>query len=110
MMGIPFSPKAMLIRMAKFAGLTWFEEVFYDPEFQMILSQQLAMGPQAGASKGQPAPQGGGGGFGGASMNEIAQNGQPGAVMGGGESPVTETRRQAQVGANQAQREVSGTY
>jgi hypothetical protein len=56
MLGLPFSAKAMLLRMAKDAGIDWLDEVFYDPEFQMQMMQQMAMGPQAGPSKGQPHP------------------------------------------------------
>jgi hypothetical protein len=75
MIGIPFSAKAIILRMAKDAGIDWMEEVFYDPEFQMQMMQQMAMGPQVQPSKGQPAPAPMGGGVQG--LAAFMQNGQP---------------------------------
>lgn len=97
-MGIGFSPKAALLRAAKDMGVEWFDEVFNDPEFQMMMMQQQLMGPQIQDSKGQaaaPNPHIGG----------ILQNGQPGSVQGAPPGPETQNRQFAQAGAEDAQRE-----
>lgn len=99
-MGIPFSPKAFILRMAKDAGIEWMDEVFYDPEFQQNLMQQQMMGPQPGPSKGQAAPQSPN------LMDQILQNGQPSSVMGGTPTQDQQFRQQNQEGANDAQRMV----
>jgi hypothetical protein len=106
MMGLPFSPKAMLLRMAQDAGMDWIEEVFYDPEFQQQMMQMAAMGPQAGASKGQVAPQQGGP----MGMAAIAQNGQPSNVGAGQPSPDTAMRQDQQAGAASGQQQVKQLY
>jgi hypothetical protein len=102
MLGIPFSAKAMILRMAKDAGIDWMDEVFYDPEFQMQMMQMMAMGPQAGASKGQaaPAPAAPGGVMG---MAALMQNGQP-ANLPFNAPPEMQDRQQQQSGADMGQR------
>lgn len=97
-MGIGFSPKAALLRAAKDMGIEWFDEVFNDPEFQMMMTQQMMMGPQAMASKGQPAPAN-------PHIGGILQNGQPGTVQGTPPNEGMQRQQFAQAGAEDAQRE-----
>jgi hypothetical protein len=112
MMGVPFSFKEFVIEMARLAGITWMDRVFYDPEFQMQMMQRMMMGPQA--EKGQMAPQSAGvfGGIGtammgggGNMMGQIGQNGQPSNV---GSNPGMEEQimSEFQSGANQGQQMV----
>lgn len=68
MMGVPFSFPRFVTHLAKEAGIEWMDEVFQDPEFQMRMMNQLMMGPDPAASKGQVQPPG---------MAGIMQNGQP---------------------------------
>lgn len=99
-LGIPFSAKAMILRMAKDAGIVWMDEVFYDPEFQMGMMQQMMMGTQPGSEgKGQVAPQNN-------LMPAMQQNGQPGTVMGGQSTPQQQFNQNSQMGAQDAQRMV----
>lgn len=102
MLGIPFSAKALILRMAKDEGIDWMDEVFYDPEFQMQLMQQMAMGPQVGPSKGQAAPPQQPGNL----MGQIMQNGQPSSVMAP-QGPQAQDNAQAQGGAQNAQKFLS---
>ena len=100
---IPFSAKAMLLRMAKDSGIEWMDEVLYDPEFQMQMQQQMMMGPQAAESKGQIAGQPNPG------LNpSILQNGQPGTVQAPPPTPGQQQGQEAQLGANDAQQEIKG--
>lgn len=101
-LGIPFSAKAFLLRMAKDSGIEWMDEVLYDPEFQMQLQMQMAMGPQAGESKGQVAPQQPNAGL----NSAMLQNGQPGQVGAPPPNPMQQQNANAQAGAEDAQREV----
>lgn len=98
MLGIPFSAKAFILRMANDAGIDWMDEVFYDPEFQMQMMMQQAMGPNAQASKGQaaaaPPPNMGA---------QMMQNGQL-ASLPNNPSPQAQDNAQAQQGANLGQR------
>jgi len=97
MLGIPFSPKEYIIRMAKDAGIDWLDQVFYDPEFQQQMAMRLMAGPQAGPSKGQAQPK---------DMSaQIAQNGQPANVAGGAPDVMTQIMQDEQMGANQGQME-----
>jgi hypothetical protein len=101
-LGMPFSAKALLLRMAKDAGIEWMDEVLYDPEFQQQLAMQMALGPQAAASKGQlPGGQPNAG-----AMPAILQNGQPGNVGAPPPGPQTQMNQGSQAGAQDAQREV----
>ena len=98
-LGIPFSPIAFLLRMAKDAGIQWMDEVLYDPNFQMQMQMQQMAGPQPQDSKGQlggPKPNGG-------MMDQILQNGQPGAVGGNVPNQQQQFHMDAQSGANDAQ-------
>jgi len=107
MMGIPFNVKSFILRMAKEAGMSWMDEVFFDPEFQMRMMQMMMMGPGPQTSQGQPGGQGPGGQS-NAGLAAVLQNQQPGQVMGGMPSSQTQDNQQAQLGANQAQRETVG--
>ena len=123
-MGIPFSAKQFLIRMAKDRGIDWLDEVFYDPDFQQqMIMQMMAMpGPegsqgQAGPAQ-QPQPPNANAGQGKRTqgqgtdwMTEILQNGQPGGVMNNPGQPKRD-RQQAQQGANQQQSQMrrGGAY
>lgn len=107
-MGIAFSPKMMLVRMAKLADMPWFEEVFFDPEFQMQMAMVMAAGPQMAASKGQLA--GGGAPAQPSLMNQILQNGQPASLPGPIASPDSQFRSDVQQGAVPAQRELKGGF
>lgn len=112
-MGLPFSAKAYLLRMAKYAGIDWLDEVFYDPEFQMQMQQMQMMGPQqekaqiggsqqtvlTGPGLGQPDM-----------MAQILQNGQPANVMGSVPSPQTQMNASFQEGANPAQQMLKRGY
>lgn len=102
-MGLQLSPKAMLMRAAKIAGIDWFEEAFNDPEFQMQMMMQMSMGPQIGPSKGQAAPSGVGG------MGAIMQNGQP-ANVGAVQSPEQQDASYQQSGAAQGQQQIKAGY
>jgi hypothetical protein len=96
-LGIPFSAKAFIMRMAKDAGIEWMDEVFYDPEYQQQMQQQMMMGPQAQDSKGQPgAPK--------PMMPQIMQNGQPASIPGSQPGPQEQQNAGAQAGANESQR------
>lgn len=100
-LGIPFSAKAFILRMAKDAGVTWMDEVFYDPEFQMGMMQQMMMGtPPGSQGKGQIAPPNSN------LMPSIQQNGQPGTVMGGQPTGQQQFNQNSQAGAQDAQRMV----
>lgn len=100
-LGIPFSAKAFLLRMAKDSGIEWMDEVLFDPEFQMQMQMQMMMGPQAAQSKGQLAGQPNAG------LNpSIMQNGQPGTVQAPPSNPQQQQNQQAQAGADDGQREV----
>ncbi len=102
-LGIPFSAKAFLLRMAKDSGIDWMDEVLFDPEFQQQIQQQMLMGPNAEASKGKIAGQPNAG------LNPaILQNGQPGQVQAPPPTPQQGQNVEAQVGANDAQQEVKG--
>jgi hypothetical protein len=111
MLGIPFSAKMMMLRLAKEAGIDWIEEVFYDPEFQMQMMMQMSMLPQQ--SKGQAVPAGGGaggmpGGAGG--MAALMQNGQPSNVGAGAVTPFGQMHQQFQQSAVPAQQAVKAGY
>jgi hypothetical protein len=102
-LGLPFSAKALLLRMAKESGIEWMDEVLFDPEFQMQMQQQQMMGPNAQDSKGQIAGQQPNNGL----MPSMLQNGQPGQVQAPPANPMMQQRQGAQAGAQDAQREVS---
>lgn len=122
MLGLPFSAKAALIRLAKMADIDWLDEVFADPEFQMLMMQRMMMGPQMEASKGQlggPKQPGGlagmsmgmeGMGGGGVNMAEIMQNGQPGVAMGGQPGVMEQLMSQFQQGAVPGQQMLQRGY
>jgi hypothetical protein len=96
MLGIPFSVQKYIQRMAKDVGIEWMDEVFNDPEFQMLQQQMQARTPQMEGSQGTLE----GGGGKGNPMAGIMQNGQPPGVGG------LENRgpaAMAQQGANEAQ-------
>lgn len=97
MMGIPFSPQAAIMRAAKDRGIDWLDEVFFDPNFQQQQMMMMQMGPQAGESKGQPAP---GGNFGSAAL---MQNGQ-GAQLPNNPSPQAQQGADQQAGAQLGQK------
>lgn len=104
-MGIPFDAVSMLIRMAKDMGITWLDEVLYNPQFQMQMQQQMMAGPQAANSKGQLAgPQQPNN-----MMGQMLQNGQPSNVAGAPEPVGGNPNAAAQTGANDSQRLVRAT-
>ena len=45
MLGHPFSVKTYILRMAKDAGIDWMDQVFFDPDYQMMMAQRMLMGP-----------------------------------------------------------------
>lgn len=91
-MGQPMSFQKFIIRMAKFAGIDWLDEVFEDPALQMMKQMQMQMGPALMDAKAQV-----GGGTAG-----IMQNG--GSPMAGRvDSQDTQNRQLAQQGAAQSQ-------
>jgi len=90
MMGVPFSFQKYITRMAKEAGIEWMDEVFYDPEFQMQMAQQMMQAPGIAGSQGQMGGQ----------MGGIRQNGQPGNVA---QVKAPTLNREAQQGANEGQ-------
>lgn len=104
MMGIPFSVKAYILRMAKLAGIEWFDEVFYDPEFQLAMATMMQMGPDPSLSKGQAA------GATPPNMAALLQNGQPGGVMGQMPGQQEAARAGMQEGANQGQSDLKSMY
>jgi hypothetical protein len=115
--GLPFSAKVMLEKMAKLAGIDWMDEVFADPQLQMQMMQMMMMGPQMANSKGQVAGGGqqppnadlGGGGMSNM-MGQILQNGQPSSVMSGQPGPTEQMNSGFQDGANEGQQMVQRGY
>ena len=103
MMGVPFSPKEYIIRMAKDAGIDWMAQVFFDPEFQMQMAMRLMAGPQAGESKGQEGPPAVNPDL---STQMMMQNGQPANVGAGSIDPMEQMMSEFQDGANQGQAEL----
>lgn len=105
MLGIPFNVSKYILRMAEEVGITWMDEVFFDPEFQMMMAQIMMRGPQPDGSKGMLMPPGGGmlGMTGPGGMGAIMQNGQP-ANVGATNSPDTEARQGQQANAAEGQR------
>ena len=114
-LGVPFSPKAFLLRMAKDRGIDWLDEVFYDPEFQQQMMMQMMQLPQAEGSQGQMGPAqtpnmpNANAGQGKRSMGQnrdpladILQNGQSGGVQNTPDQ-AKQNRQQSQEGANQFQ-------
>lgn len=51
-MGVPFSFQKFVIRMAKESNIEWMDEVFFDPNFQMQMMQQMMMTPGFEGSQG----------------------------------------------------------
>jgi len=96
LVGVPFSPKAAIIHMGKDAGLDWLDEVFNDPEFQMMMAQRLMAGPAVEGSKGEAAPQAPN------LANQVAQNGQP-ANVASQPSVMEQLMSEFQGGANEGQ-------
>lgn len=109
LLGVPFSPKEFIIRMAKDRGITWMHEVFLDPEFQMQMAIRMTQGPQPEPSKGQAGSGQQQPTINTSAMNAIAQNGQPGQVMGGVPSASEQVNRDFQMGAADGQRELKTT-
>ncbi len=97
MLGLPFSPKEFILRMAKDMGIEWMQDVFFDPEFQMLMQQRLMAGPQMQDSKGQMSRGGG------SILDQLLQNGQPANVGASYPSPETQLYREEQSGANLGQ-------
>jgi|GEM_PF-1101348 len=103
LLGIPFSAKEFIVRMAKDAGIDWMDQVFYDPEFQQQMAMRMMSGPQPQDSKGQlgqkvqPNPSAGG-----SLMDQIAQNGQPANVMNNPDL-TEQAMAEFQSGANEGQ-------
>jgi hypothetical protein len=96
-MGLPFSPKAAIIRMGKDSGLDWLDEAFNDPEFQMMMAQRLLAGPSAEGSKGEAAPKNTPD-----MASQVAQNGQP-ANVASQPGMMEQFAAEFQAGANQGQ-------
>lgn len=96
MMGVAFSFPRFATLMAKEAGIKWMDEVFMDPEYQQQMMLMMMRGPQQDQSKGQAAPQAGGG------LPGIMQNGQPPGV-GATMAPDQQAASFAQTGANAGQ-------
>lgn len=117
-LGIPFSAKQFLIRMAKDRGIDWMDEVFYDPNFQQQMMLQMMQLPGPKGSEGRP--EGGGqqqpnanAGQGRRTqgqgtdttddlMTQMLQNGQPANVTNNPGQGKQE-RQQSQQGANDTQ-------
>lgn len=93
-LGIPFSPIAFMLRMAKDSGIEWMDEVVYDPQFQQQMMQRQLMGPQDPGKAGGQQPNGG-------LMPAMLQNGQPGQVQAPPMNPQQQFNQQAQGGAQQ---------
>lgn len=100
MLGIPFSVPRFIIKMAKEAGITWMDEVFFDPEFQVHMANVMMASPQPDGSVGQVAPSEPGA----ASPAALMQNGQPGNV-GMVPSMGRMLRQDQQSGADESQRD-----
>lgn len=107
MMGTPFSFPNFCVRLANEIGITWMDEIFYDPNFQMQMQQRMAAGPDFMASKGQT----GGPPNAGGNMAALMQNGQPGNVASvPGVQEQTRAAQQEGAAAGQAQLPVRPTY
>lgn len=102
MLGIPFSAKEFIVRMARDRGIDWMDQVFYDPEFQQQMMTRMMMGPDPAQSQGQAQqPNAGVGGGGANPLAAMLQNGQPGQVAKT-RSPETQDHRDAQMGETAA--------
>ena len=118
-LGIPFSAKDFLIMMAKDRGITWMDQVFYDPQFQQKMAMMAQQGPDPAQSRGVLSPNSGiQAPTAGIPMQQIPypqqnpmaailQNGQPGQVMSN-PSPDAVNNQAAQQGANQSQSQLKG--
>ncbi len=110
MIGMPFNLKTYIIKMAKDAGIDWFDQVFMDPEFQQKMAQIMMMGPKPEDSQGQVAGGGAGGpnpGIGDNPLAAIMQNGGLGGMAASFPSQDTIANQQAQAGAVGAQRQLA---
>lgn len=94
MLGIPFSPKIFVIKMAQERGIDWMDQVFADPEFQQQMILRMMAGPSPQTSQGIIQPQN--------PLSAIMQNGQPGQVMSN-PSRQTQEAQSEQQGANREQ-------
>lgn len=102
-MGIPFSFRAYVTRMARLAGIKWFDEVFEDPAIlQQVLLRQ-ALGPQLFEAKGQL----GDGGAAGGGLAGAQQNGGSPLAGAAPRSEATQQRANAQQGAADSQRSLN---
>lgn len=91
-MGTPFSFQRFIVRIAKMMNIDWIDEIFQSPELVAQMMAVAQQGPQSQNSKGP------------ASMAAIQQNqGIMGQIPPTG---ATQQRQEAQVGANQSQREL----
>ena len=109
-LGIPFSARTFIEKMARDRGIDWIDQVFLDPETQMQTAALMMRGPQAEGSQGVPggAQQAGPSPQAQRALQALLQNGQPGQVMGGVPAEDTQDRQQAQAGANEVQRMLKG--
>jgi hypothetical protein len=104
-LGIPFSARVFITKMAEDRGIDWIDQVFMDPEMQMRIASMMMRGPQPQGSQGTPTGQ-----QQGPSpdvqraLGALLQNGQPGQVMGDTPTQDQRDRQQAQAGANEVQR------
>lgn len=95
-MGVAFSFPKFATRMAEEAGITWMDEVFQDPEFQMQQAMQMMRGPQLEPSKGVVSA---------GSLSGVMQNGQS-PMAGQTRDPGQQFRHDVQSGANAGQAEL----
>lgn len=93
-LGMPFNVQTYITRMAKEVGITWMDEVWFDPMFQQKMAMRVMQGPQMENSKGQP---------GAASPAALMQNGQPGNVGAGQMGAGEQMRSDQQMGAAESQ-------
>ena len=92
-MGTPFSFQRFVTRIAKMMNLDWIDEIFQSPELVAQMAMVARQGPQPQNSKGA------------ASMAAMQQN--KGAAVAKTPPPTgTRQKQEAQVGANQSQREL----
>lgn len=92
-LGTPFSFQRFVVRIAKMMNIDWMDEIFQSPELIAQMAMVARQGPQFQNSKNIASPAG------------VQQN--RGAVTGGlPRSEDTRQRQEAQVGANQSQREL----
>lgn len=103
-LGIPFNAKGFLIRMGEDAGIDWLREVMMDPEFAAESAMKQALGPQPDGNTQRTEQETQQPNASANPASAIAQNGQPGQVMGAPPGQLQMARAAAQASSQDSQR------